>query len=273
MGRHRDTDPDDFTVEYVRASLRDAAQSYEPDRTAMVNRIASGRAATAAGAQPARRSLLPVGAAMAVVLVLVASIFAVRLSNDDDPRRNVVAAPPPVATAPAETGGTDPTTGATEDSPATSDKADTTRPTTPSRPATSTPVKPKASKARSTYLSTDGVVAPNSVATWSESNVELKNTKPLVELTVLIKVAMTPGTASAGKYTNATNSDFDVTVGREGNMLTYRFVLRDGKKLMPGDYLFAAQFTHRSGRSRDADSYTVTAATGGADAELNGAFA
>ncbi|MCA2213141.1 hypothetical protein [Jidongwangia harbinensis] len=273
MGRHRDTDPDDFTVEYVRASLRDAAQSYEPDRTAMVNRIASGRAATA---QPARRSLLPVGAAMAVVLVLVASIFAVRLSNDDDPRRNVVAAPPPVASAPAETA-PDPTTGSTTDSTgdptATSDKPDKSRTTPPSRPGTTTPVRPTQSKARSTYLSTDGVVGANSVATWSESTVELKNTKPLVELAVAIKVAMTPGTAEAGKYTNATNSDFAVTVAREGDMLTYRFVLRDGKKLMPGDYRFAAQFTHRSGRSRDADSYTVTAAAGGMDAELTGAFA
>jgi hypothetical protein len=277
MGRHRETDPDDFTVEYVRSSLRDAAQTHEPNRTAMVNRIASGRAADQA--RPARRSLLPVGAALAVALVLVFSMVAVRLSNDD-PQRETVAAPP-AATASAPPGTTTPSSRAPgtstptggADTPDNTGKPDATRPTNGDQPTNpTTPVRPTQSKAKSTYVSTEGVIGANSVATWSENGVHLKNTKPLAELTITIKVALTPGTAYAGKYTNATNSDFAIGVARQADTLTYTFALRDGKKLVPGDYQFAAQFTHGSGRSRAADSYQVTARSGDTDAELTGIF-
>jgi hypothetical protein len=272
MGRHRDTDPDDYTVEYVRSSLRDAAQNHEPNRTAMVNRIASGRAADQA--RPARRSLLPVGAALAVGLVLVFSMVAVRLSNDD-PQRDIVAAPPvattsaPGTTPSSRAPGTSAPTGGSDGTGAT-----TNRPTTEDPPTatTTTPVRPAQSKAKSTYVSTEGVIGANSVATWSENAVNLKNTKPLVELSITIKVALTPGTADAGKYTNATNSDFAIGVARQADTLIYTFQLLDGKKLAPGEYQFAAQFTHGSGRSRSADSYQVAARSGDSNAELTGIF-
>jgi hypothetical protein len=278
MGRHRDTDPDDVTVEYVRSSLRDAAQAHEPDRTAMVNRIASGRSAVPAEVRPARRSLLPVGAALGVVSVLVASIFAVRLSNDD-PSPGIVAAPPaPTSTAPPAPGTTPPTgatgtTGATGSTGGTGTTGATDPATSTTRPTSTAPVRPTQTKAKSSFVSTDGIVGPNSVSTWSENQVQLKNTKTLAELTVTITVAMTPGAKKAGQYSNVAGSDIEVTVTEAANALIYTYSLRDGKQLRPGEYLFGAQFTHASGRSRDADWYAVTARTGSTNADLRGAFA
>jgi hypothetical protein len=272
MGRHRDTDPDDVTVEYVRSSLRDAAQAHEPDRTAMVNRIASGRSALAAEVRPARRSLLPVGAALGVVSVLVASIVAVRLSNDD-PRPGIVAAPPAATSTAPPAPGTTPPAGATATTGATGATGGTDPATTTTRPTTTEPVRPTQSKARSTFVSTDGVVGKDSVATWSENQVRLKNTKVLGRLSVTITVARTSDARKAGQYTNVASSDIEVTVTEAGDELVYRYVLREGKKLMPGEYLFGAQFTHGSGRPRDADWYAVTANTGGTGADLRGTFA
>lgn len=278
MGRHRDTEPDDVTVEYVRSSLRDAAQAHEPDRTAMVNRIASGRSALAAEVRPARRSLLPVGAALGVVSVLVASIVAVRLSNDD-PRPGIVAAPPAATSTAPPAPGTSPPAGATATTGATGPTGTTgatggTGPATTTTPPTATePVQPTQSKARSSFVSTDGVVGKDSVATWSENQVRLKNTKTLGRLSVTITVARTSDARKAGQYTNVSGSDIEVTVTEAGDELVYRYVLREGKKLTPGEYLFGAQFTHASGRPRDADWYAVTADTGGTGADLRGTFA
>lgn len=254
---------DDPTEEYVRSALRDAAQAYQPDRTAMVNRVASGRTAAATAAPRARWTLLgfyPAAAAAAVAVILVLSMVAVRSARDGD-SGPIVAAPPPSPTASASA---PPTPTGTTTPPAKSTTG--TSPTTTRRPSG----KPTST----TFLTTDGAMDANSVDTWSQSNVTLTNTKPLVELAVTIKVAMNPSTADAGRYTTVPNSDMTMTVTRDETSLTYEFVLRDGKKLQPGNYVFAAQFIHRSGRSADADTYSVVARTASVDtkADLGGNF-
>lgn len=254
---------DDPTEDYVRSALRDAAQAYQPDRTAMVNRVASGRTAAATAPPRARRTLLgfyPAAAAAAVAVILVLSMVAVRSARNDD-GGPIVAAPPP-------------TPSATASAPAA--PAQSTTPPSKSTTSTSpaTPRRPTDKPTSTTFLTTDGTMDANSVATWSQNNVTLTNTKPLVELAVTIKVAMNPSTADAGRYTTVPNSDMTMTVTRDETSLTYSFVLRDGKKLQPGDYVFAAQFIHRSGRTADADTYSVVARTASVDAkaDLGGNF-
>ena len=58
---------------------------------------------------------------------------------------------------------------------------------------------------------------------------------------------------------------------RTATSLVYSYVLNDGRKLIPGDYLFAAQFAHKAGRT-NTDSYTVVARTADTGAQLSGHF-
>jgi hypothetical protein len=279
MGRH--TARDD---ERLRSSLHDAAEAYQPDRQAISTRVAQGRAADRDKSQ--RRvtlGLRPAGAALAVVGVLVASGVAVRAAADDD--HNLAVAPPPAVPAPALTGeasSPDPagTAGSREPvgttgSPAPGGSAGSpgtqpgTQPGTPpgTQPATSRPA------GGVSWLDVAGGTGKDSVATWSEKNVTLHNTSPIVRLKVTITVPMSAGLAEAGKFTTVPNSDVTMTVARTPEGLIYSYELRDGATLIPGKYTFAAQFAHGSGRPAAKDSYLIQAATKTATAEQTGAFA
>jgi hypothetical protein len=246
MSRPDGERPDDQATDYVRSALRDAAQAYQPNRSAMVNRVASGRAAARA---KARRGIYPVAAAFAVAVIVVLSVVAVRSTGDDGTRPDAnppAAARPPVSPAPVTSASA---------SPAPRKSA--------SRPATG---------AADGVVTATGGVGANSVATWSESTVTITNAKTLTALRVTITVAATPGAAAAGKYTTVPNADLTMTVTRSGSALTYAYVLKQGTTLAPGSYLFAAQFDHRSGRSMAKDSYAVTGATRNTEIALSGAF-
>jgi hypothetical protein len=236
---------EDPTTEYVRSALHEAAQSYRPGRTAMVDRVAAGRAAPPRPA-PRRRPraflrMHPVGAAVAVAAILTVSMIAVRAGGDHD---QPAAAPRSVPT----TAAAEPSTGP------------------PSRLAAS------ARPAANGYLSTKGALDPHSVTTWAQQNVTITNTKKLKSLRVTITVAASAGTSSTGKFTTVPNSDLTMTVTQAANTLTYLYALHDGATLAPGKYVFAAQFNHRAGRATDQDSYTVVAGTGKAEAQLAGGF-
>jgi hypothetical protein len=183
----------------------------------------------------------PVGAAVAVAVILTVSMIAVRAGGEHD---QPAAAPRPA-----------PTTAASKPSAG-----------PPSRPAAS--VHPAANG----FLSTKGAVDPHSVATWAQQNVTITNTKVLKSLRVTITVAASDGTSVAGKFTTVSNSDVTMTVTQAANFLTYAYVLHDGVTLAPGRYVFAAQFNHRAERPADQDSYTVVAGTGRAEAQLAGGF-
>jgi hypothetical protein len=235
------TGPHDPTDDYVRSALRDAAQAYQPDRAAMAHRVAAGRATTRAR----RRHGYPIAAALAVAVIAVLSVVAVRSAADHG--RRTVAGPPVAAPAPSAT------------------TTPPSRPPAPSRSAT-TP-------AGNGLLTAQGRTDPHSVATWSEQNVTIRNAKTLTALRVTVTVSLTAGTADAGRYTTVPNSDVTVTVTRAATALSYAYVLKPGVRLPPGTYVFAAQFTHRSGRDAGRDGYAVTAAGGGGTAELSGSFA
>ena len=241
---------DDVTVEQIRSALHDAAQAYQPSRTAIVNRVASGRAATRSKAKRLTYfSIRPVGAALAVAVTLVLSVVAVRSMNSVGPN-NAAVDPPAAAPVPASA------------SPA---------PTT-ARPGATSTRQPRRSATPPNFLSCAGAVDPHSVETWSQNNVTISNTKVLDSLRITLKVALTAGTADAGRWTTVPNSDMTITVTRQATVLTYVYALNQGKTLAPGKYTFAAQFTHHSGRNAKQDSYAVTASTAGADAKLAGTF-
>ncbi|HEV7962600.1 MAG TPA: hypothetical protein VGP57_08705 [Actinoplanes sp.] len=256
---------DDVTVEHIRSALHDAAQAYQPSRTAIVNRVASGRAATRSEAKRLTFfSIRPVGAALAVAVTLVLSVVAVRSMNTDGP--NNAAVNPPAAA---------PVAASASPAPATA-RPGATSTKQPRESATPPPASGQTSSsgqpAGSDFLVCDGAVDPHSVATWSQNNVTVTNTKAIDSLRITIKVALTAGTADAGRWTTVPNSDITITVTRQATALTYAYALKPGTTLAPGKYTFAAQFQHHSGRSADQDSYTVTARTGSAGADLGGAF-
>jgi len=250
----------------LRAILRDAAQEYEPDRTRISNRVAAGR--TAARPKPKGWILRPMAAAAAVAVITVLSVVAVRSSNDQ-------VEPPPLAGPVNATAGPSKSragsaTGQHPERPATTPTA--TPPSTSTSTSTATSPASTTNQPVADFLTCKGAVDKNSVATWSQQNVTITTTEPVESLTVTIKVAMTAQPAEAGKYTTVPNSDVTVTVERDSEWLTYTYALRKGVKLIPGDYIFAAQFTHRSGRAMSKDSYTITAHSGADDADMSGNF-
>jgi hypothetical protein len=270
MGRHTARDE-----ERIRSSLRDAAEAYEPDRQAISTRVAQGRAADRD--KSLRRTMLgmrPAGAALAVVGVLAASGVAVRAAADDD-QNLAESRPPAVVPAPVSTGSvTSPDPGGTAGTgrPAGTTATGAPEPDgTTGMPGTQPPASRPADGA--TWLEVDGGTGKDSVATWSEKRVTLHNTSPIVTLKVTITVPMTEDLAEAGKFTTVPNADVTMTVTRTPESLIYSYVLRDGATLIPGDYSFAAQFTHQAGREAAKDLYSVQAATSAATAERSGPLA
>jgi len=262
--QHGET-PDDLTVEQIRSALHDTAQAYQPSRAAIELRVAHGRAAPRGKDRHGARAyftMRPVGAALAVVVISVLSVFAFRSGTDH----------PPVASSPA----TAPVAASPSPSPSSTGNragasSDHSRlPTTPSRSGA------PSSAGRSTpagFLTAVGAVDPNSVDTWSQNNVTISNTAAVTSLLITIKVALTAEAAYAGRYTTVSNSDIIVTVTRDATTMTYSYALRQGVTLAPGSYVFAAQFVHHSGRDADRDSYTVVAQAGSAEGTLGGTFA
>jgi hypothetical protein len=247
MSHPNDGHSQDATTDYVRSALRDAAQDHQPNRHAIAHRVAAGRAPRR---PKSRRGMYPIAAAFAVAVIVVFSVVLVWSSGNDGTHRT--ANPPAAAALPSSSPSSSTTPTARRTSP------------TPGRSATgATP---------NGFVTAKGGLDANSVATWSQNNVTITNTKTLASLRVTITVDLTPGAADAGKYTNVPNADVTMTVTRGASTLTYAYVLKQGTNLAPGSYIFAAQFLHRSGRMMSNDSYAVAAGTRTTHADLSGAF-
>ncbi len=220
------------------------------------------------------RALL-IAAALALASAALAGISAARMSWGPD--RTVAAARPPVSVPALAGTGSSSASASTPDGTTSSGTTHTT--TTPQSRAPSGPVRngPSATATLETeatpngYLTSGGALDRNSGPTWSQDNVTITSAKPIVELTVTVTVVLTPGVTAHGSFTTAPNDDIATTVTRTATSLVYSFRLADGKKLVPGDYLFAAQFAHKPGRD-NTDSYTVAARTAEDTAELSGDF-
>lgn len=123
-------------------------------------------------------------------------------------------------------------------------------------------------------LWSDGSIDPHSNDFWAQSNVTIKTSKQLTALTIELKVADTGGVTSAGAWRSAPEDDFDLTVAERDGFLVYTWVLKEGRTVWPGEWVFAGQYDHtRGGRDAKDDTYTVTAETAGGQLAVKGDFA
>jgi hypothetical protein len=129
-------------------------------------------------------------------------------------------------------------------------------------PTTAAPTRsasPPPASVRSRWLSTTGSIDKNSVATWTQNTVTVRSRARAAHFIMTITVARTFDARRAGLYSTAPNNDISASVDVTPTSLIYRYELKAGASLAPGTWIFGAQFDHRSGRHRDADSYAVDA--------------
>ncbi|MEU0739772.1 hypothetical protein [Streptomyces sp. NPDC006134] len=234
--------------EELRARLRAAAAAHEPDRARILARVERGRAS---GAHPPRRAARPraggwarvAGATAAVAGVLVAGGYTVASAvKEDAPSQRRPAAVPPV-TAPA--------------APAPPPSPDATGrvPAPPAGPA------PGASPGDGPVWS-DGAVDPHSHEFWAQSNVTLGTRERLSALTVRLEIRQTGGVSSTGAWRSLPEDDFVFTAVERNGFLVYTWVLKPGRTVPAGRWVFAGQYDHeRGGRDARADRYAMTATT------------
>jgi hypothetical protein len=271
-------------------ALRQEAERHVPDRDAILNRVARRRGEPAPG-RWAFLALRPVAAAASVVATLVLGVAGVRLIDDRDPGPDDVTAAtgtsapasaptaPPAAPPAAPPSSADPSA----ESPSSAEPPDTTtgeppvtattgpRPTDPGGPA-GPPDGPRWTPAAG-FLRSAAEIDAHSNETWAQGNLVLTTTEPITSLDVLVSVARTDGVANAGQWSSIPAEMMTMAVTEEKSTLLYRFTLHDGQSLAPGDYTFAAQYLHATGkRDAAADTYGAIALAGDSRAEVVGPF-
>jgi hypothetical protein len=143
----------------------------------------------------------------------------------------------------------------------------------PSARATPAPKLPSSGKEQDGPLWSDGSVDPHSNDFWAQSNLTLRTSAQLTELTVQLRIARTGGVSSAGAWRSLPEQDFDLTVSTDDGFLVYTWVLKDGRTVPKGEFVFAGQYNHeRGGRDAGGDRYAMTAKAGGDDLAVAGDF-
>lgn len=261
----------------LRARLHEAAGAHEPDRARILARVERGMSEQT---RPDHRATRPpvfgwvrvVAATAAVAGVLGVGGYAVAsaVKEDTPPQKNVAvtATPSPDATSRAPAPPPDPTPSAPKETRAPSSSPSRT----PS--ASATAEAPAASGAEDGPLWSDGSVDPHSNEFWGQSNVTLKTSEQLTALTVELKIAQTGGITSAGAWRSLPEDDFTLTVGERDGFLVHTWVLKEGRTVAAGEWVFAGQYNHeRGGRDAKDDTYTATATTKSGQLAVKGDFA
>lgn len=265
--------------EELRARLRDAGEAYEPDRARILARIERGMAGDARPERPDRPPLVGwarvVGATAAVAGLLAVGGYAVAsaVKGDEPADQTVTSSPIPT-----------PSPDATFRKPVkpdpspSADKPDKSPSATPSRTPTarnSAPAElPGTSDNEDGPVWSDGSVDPHSNDFWAQSNLTLKTGEQLTALTVELRIALTDGVNSAGAWRSLPEEDFTQTVGEDDGFLVYRWVLKEGRTVPKGEFVFAGQYDHaRGGRDAKDDRYAMTATADGRQYAVGGDFA
>ncbi|MER6287374.1 hypothetical protein [Streptomyces sviceus] len=262
----------------LRARLRDAAESHEPNRERMLARVERGMAEQS---RPGHRATRPpvygwvrvVSATAAVACVLGLGGYAVASAVKDEP---------PAQKEVASTGTPTPSPDATSRPPA--PPANPTPNTTPAHrtdkpsgtpsgtPSASTEVQ--ASGTEDGPLWSDGSVDAHSNEFWAQSNVTVRTSEQLTSLTVELRIAQTGGVTDSGAWRSLPEDDFTLTVAERDGFLVYTWVLKDGRTVPKGEWVFAGQYNHeRGGRDAKDDGYTATATAKSGDLAVKGDFA
>ncbi|WP_262061965.1 hypothetical protein [Streptomyces sp. STR69] len=279
--RHQNVHDDELS-----ARLHEAAEGHEPDRARILARLERGMAAQS---RPDHRATRPpvfgwvrvVSATAAVASVLAIGGYAVASAvKGNSPAEQTVSVSPtptptpspdatsrtpvkPVAPKPSSGSGTSHSSSEASASPTTSATA-----------SPSAPVLPPASGTQDGPLWSDGSIDPGSNDFWAQSDVTLKTTKQLTALTVQLKVKLTAGVSSAGAWRSLPEQDFTQTVTEQDGFLVYTWVLKEGRTVAVGDWVFAGQYNHeRGGRDAKDDSYSAAATAAGRQLSVKGDFA
>ncbi|WP_416967398.1 hypothetical protein [Streptomyces sp. 4F14] len=268
----------------LRARLHEAAEQHEPDRARILARVERGMMA-----EPERqshRSTRPVlgwarivGATAAVAGMLAVGGYAVASAVKSEPpaEQTVAVSPtpmvspdatsrPPKSPSPSpSSGGGKPRSTAPEPTPERG---------SPTAPSPSAAVLPPADGHEDGPLWSDGSVDPHSNDFWAQSNITVKTSKELTALTVQLKVAQTGGVTNTGAWRSLPENDYTFTVAEQDGFLVYTWVLKDGSKVSPGEWVFAGQYDHdRGGRDARDDTYVISGTAEGKVRSVGGDFA
>jgi hypothetical protein len=247
--------------EEITRRLRESAQAYRPDHARMLARVERGLAGPAV--RHRTRSFTRSGprtflAGLATAGLLATGGFAVA-GIVHGPSPSTTATTPTVSPA-ATPRPTQSDSASPRPTPSDSATAPGSSPTTAagsSHPAQTTGARPQAGP-----LWSAGSVDRRSIAYWSQSDLVLRSTQPVTALTLELRIAQTGGVQSTGSWRTLPSDDFTVTAQEVAGALVYRWVLKPGLTLPPGQYEFAAQFNHATGlRDAGGDSYRVDART------------
>ncbi|WP_405971369.1 hypothetical protein OG496_16355 [Streptomyces sp. NBC_00988] len=280
--RHQDVHDDELI-----ARLHEAAEGHEPDRSRILARLERSMAAQS---RPDHRATRPpvfgwvrvVSATAAVASVLAIGGYAVAsaVKSNSPAEQTVSVSPTPTPTpspdatsrtpvkpvAPSPSSGSGDTSHDSPRASASPTKSATTSP--------SAPVLPPASGTQDGPLWSDGSIDPGSNDFWAQSDVTLKTTKQLTALTVQLKVKQTGGVTSSGAWRSLPEQDFTQTVTEQDGFLVYTWVLKEGRTVAVGDWVFAGQYNHaRGGRDAKDDSYSAAGTATGQQLAVKGDFA
>lgn len=277
----------DVHDEQLSARLREAAERHEPDRSRILARLERGMAAQS---RPDHRATRPpvfgwvrvVSATAAVASILAIGGYAVAsaVKNNSPAEQTVSVSPTPTPTpssdatsrTPVKPVAPSPSSGSGDTSHS-SPKASAS-PTRSAATSPSAPVLPPASGTEDGPLWSDGSIDPGSNDFWAQSDVTLKTSKQLTALTVQLKVKLTHGVTSAGAWRSLPEQDFTQTVTEQDGFLVYTWVLKEGRTVAVGEWVFAGQYNHERGE-RDAkdDSYSAAGTASGQQLAVKGDFA
>ncbi|MEU1515348.1 hypothetical protein ABZ490_24910 [Streptomyces sp. NPDC005811] len=276
----------------LRARLHEAAEAYEPDRARILARVERGMAGeTQVQDRRAHRATRPlvwgwtrvVGATAAVAGMLAVGGYAVASAVKDDTRveQTVSVSPTPVrspdaTSRPPASPKATPTSGSGGGESKEPEKPSSSpTPSATSSPTTSAVVLlPGTDDDDDGPLWSDGSVDPHSNDFWAQSNITIRAKQVATALTVQLRVAQTGGVSNAGAWRSLPEQDFDLTVTEQDGFLVYTWVLKEGRTVPVGEWVFAGQYDHdRGGRNAGGDSYVITGRSDGKARTLGSGFA
>ncbi|MFJ7042752.1 hypothetical protein ACIQVC_05035 [Streptomyces sp. NPDC101112] len=270
--------------EELRARLRESAEAHEPDRARILARIERGMAAPEERHRSRKATRPPLWGWVRVVTATagVAGVLAVggyavasAVKGEERPNDQTVAVSPTPVESPAATSRApvppdpQPTRGGSKQ-----EREPSSEPSS-APPAKNSPVPklPSSGDEQDGPLWSDGSVDPHSNDFWAQSNLTLRTSEQLTGLTVQLRVAETDGVSSSGAWRSLPEQDFDLTVAEDDGFLVYTWVLKDGRTVPKGEFVFAGQYNHeRGGRDASDDRYAMTATAGGEEFAVAGDF-
>jgi hypothetical protein len=274
----------------LRTQLERAAQEHRPDREQILARVERGMSEQDLDGRRGHRSRsgpAPWARVVGVTAGLVGAFgiggLAVGLTVNagDSQPQTVVTSPGPAAPPDVPTPTVSPThrpvvppsgTSGGGSAPATGKASGGASSSASTAPATSPDTK-RGNHPQDGYLWSDGSIDSGSNDFWAQSDVTIKNAKPLTALTVELRIVKSDGVASTGSWSTVSSDDYDVTVTEEAGAVVYRWTLKSGRTLPAGTQIFAGQYNHaQGGRDAGGDLYAAQGDGSGGAVEVRGDF-